>query len=162
MNVVIGLFIKFKDLYWWQMILCGAYFIYFLIRSHDFWVSTDNSGILKGYKYVIFGYGKVFRVYHIVRILFDIPPAIIGLLFPVLKSILRFKIYEFKPEKPPEYNYIVTVQNELIRDSQIVDTSTEEFKKFWTVPCTVNDMEKLRWCDFDNHDVVLGIVTAEK
>jgi hypothetical protein len=159
MDNIRWLYTKFTDLTWWQMILWGLYTIYFLSTAQKFWEETDRYGLVKGYMNVIFGYAKVFRLYHIVLIIFNIPPAIIGLLFPLIKIILRFKLYEFKqePEKPKEYEFIVTVSNELIRDSQIVDTSTDEFKEIWNNENAVSeDYEKLTWCDFDKHDVVLG------
>lgn len=83
---------------WWQTTLWIVYTIYFGLRSWHFWEETET-GLWKGYRNVIFGYEKEIRVYHIFRILFDIPPAIVGLFFPILRSILRFKIYEFKDEK---------------------------------------------------------------
>lgn len=97
---MLSLWTQFTSLTWWQMILWVAYLLYFLIRSHSIWVLTSEYGIRKGYKYVFFGENpKYFRLYHLVRMLFDIPPSIIGLTFPFFKAVLKFKIYEFKPEK---------------------------------------------------------------
>jgi hypothetical protein len=98
MGNISWIFTKFISLTWWQMILWGSYFIYFIVRTWAFWDETRES-LWKGYKRVIFSYEKYFRVYHIIRIIFDIPPALLGLLFPILRKLLAFKIYEFKSEK---------------------------------------------------------------
>lgn len=90
----------FINLPWWAFILTIAYALYFVFRACAFWQEQkDNDSFWMGYRRVIFGYDKVFRLYHIVRILFDIPPALIGLTFPLLRKVLTMKIYEFKDEK---------------------------------------------------------------
>lgn len=93
MEELTWLWISFKSLTWWQMILWIVYTLYFIGRSYHFWDETKHK-FWKGYKNVIFGYDEYFRVYHIVRIIFDIPPAIVGLLFPALRKLLAFKIYK--------------------------------------------------------------------
>lgn len=100
MDFVTVLWTKFTDLTWWQMILWLAYAIYFICRAYAYWVETSgDKKFWKGYKHVMFGrYEKYFRVYHIIVIIFDVPPAIVGLFFPVLRQVLTFKIYEFKKE----------------------------------------------------------------
>lgn len=99
MNNLHWLYQSWVGLTWWQMLLWGAYFIYFLVRSWAFWDETRDNGLWRGYKRLIFSYDKYFRVYHIVKIIFDIPSAIVGLFFPILRRILTFKIYEFKELK---------------------------------------------------------------
>jgi hypothetical protein len=129
------LYTKFIDLAWWQMLLWVGYTIYFLIKSHDFWVETDRYGLWKGYKNVIFDNERIFKVYHIILILFTIPPAVIGLLFPLLKAILRFKIYEFKPDKPKQYQYLVSNkigEEEYILDSNLMAISASEARRIIT------------------------------
>jgi hypothetical protein len=100
MNFITAFWITFINLTWWQFTLVIAYTLYFCVRAYAFWEEqSDNKSFWKGYRRVIFGFDKAFRVYHIVRILFDIPPAIIGLTFPLLRKVLAFKIYEFKDER---------------------------------------------------------------
>ena len=155
MQTITWLFTKFTNLYWWQMILWVLYLIYFGKRSLNFWDETTDKGIIKGYQRAIFGYDREFKVYHIVLIIFDIPPAILGLTSPLLKKILCHKIYEFKPDKTPTYEFLVTVMSELIRDSQIVETNNPNFYDIWNEGLG-EDYEKLTWYDFNDHDVVLG------
>lgn len=93
------LWTSFVALPWWAMILWCAYTIYFIIRAWNIWDETTDYGVAKGYKNVIFGYEKHIRLYHVVRIVFDIPPAIIGLLFPLLRKMFSLKLYTFKEEK---------------------------------------------------------------
>lgn len=89
------LYATLADLTWWQRLLWVVYLIYFITRSYKYWIETEH-GLRKGYRRMIFGYNKEIRLYHILLIIFDIPPAIIGLTFPILKRILSFKIYTFK------------------------------------------------------------------
>ncbi|MFS0905764.1 hypothetical protein AB3N02_22210 [Priestia aryabhattai] len=90
----------FLALTWWQMGLWVVYMIYFLIRAYHIWDETSTYGIKKGYKHIIVGHNdKHYRLYHLVRTLFDLPPMAIGLLFPVLSKVLSLKIYTFKEEK---------------------------------------------------------------
>jgi hypothetical protein len=91
------LWVQFTSLTWWQMIIWVAYLIYFLGRSWKVWDACRDLGIKKGYKWVFFGSNpKVFRLYHLIRMILDIPPLAVGLLFPVIKAIFRIKLYEFK------------------------------------------------------------------
>lgn len=90
--------VSWQNLTWWQMILWVAYLLYFLIRTYGYWNETQG-GLRKGYRSMIFGNSKEIRLYHILLIIFDLPPAIIGLMFPTLRKILAFKIYEFKDVK---------------------------------------------------------------
>lgn len=97
------LWFAFIALPWWAMTLWVAYTLYFIIRACEIWQATNESGMIKGYKYVFFGYKpKHVRLYHLVRIVFDIPPAIIGLFFPFVKATLRMKIYTFEDGKKAE------------------------------------------------------------
>lgn len=89
----------FTDLTWWQMTLWIAYTIYFVVRSCMFWGETEDTTLWNGYKRAMFGHDKYFRVYHVVKVVFDIPPAILGLFFPILRALLSFKLYEFKIKK---------------------------------------------------------------
>jgi hypothetical protein len=85
---------------WWATILWVVYLIYFIYRACKIWEWTNDYGIVKGYRYVFLGYkGKVLRLYHLLIMIFDIPPAILGLFFPVIKKVFSFKIYEFKDNK---------------------------------------------------------------
>jgi hypothetical protein len=89
---------SFVGLLWWQMVLWFAYAIYFICRSWQIWRETNDFGIKEGYKEVFIGTDRHFRLYHLVRTIFDIPPMILGLLFPLLRKILRMKLYTFKVE----------------------------------------------------------------
>ncbi len=95
---------RFIDLTWWQMILWICYLFYFGVRARDFWIETREGGLIKGYRHVMFGCDKYFRVYHIFRIVFDIPPAIIGLFFPILRKVFSYKIYTFKNDPKNNFN----------------------------------------------------------
>lgn len=84
---------------WWGTILWIAYLVYFLYRAYEIWELTDKHGIAKGYKYVFMGNGRTLRLYHLLRMIIDIPPAILGLFFPLLRKIFSLKLYEFKEKK---------------------------------------------------------------
>lgn len=90
------LWVKFWDLTWWQMILWVIYLLYFIRRSYEIYDSTSIMGLKEGYKDVFIGNDKSFRVYHIIRTVFDIPPMLLGLFFPILNKILSFELYKFK------------------------------------------------------------------
>ncbi|MEK5036265.1 hypothetical protein MKY96_32970 [Paenibacillus sp. FSL R7-0302] len=91
---------------WWVMTLWGAYTIYFICRAWYIWQQTTDDGLKEGYKYVFLGHKpKYLRLHHILRMIIDIPPALLGLLFPLIRAIFRMKIYEFKqPEKVEKTN----------------------------------------------------------
>jgi len=90
----------FISLTWWQMILWFAYAIYFVVTAYAFWdYTSDSYGLRKGYRRMIFGRDKYFRLYHIAKIVFTIPPATLGLTFPFLRKVLAYRIYQFKDEK---------------------------------------------------------------
>jgi len=93
------LWVEFKSLAWWEMILWVAYVIYFIARAWKVWDETSTDGIKEGYKNIIVGNDKAYRLYHLVRTILDIPPLILGLLFPFLSWLLSFKLYTFKEEK---------------------------------------------------------------
>lgn len=81
----------------WAFVLWGAYFIYFVCRAYEIWHETSDEGLWKGYKNVFLGYRqRTLRLHHLIRMVFDIPPAILGLLFPVIRKIFTLKLYEFK------------------------------------------------------------------
>lgn len=85
---------------WWAMILWITYLIYFVCRVSDIWNETYRYGIVKGYRIIFLGHnGRVLRLYHVLRMIIDIPPAILGLFFPLLRKIFSLKIYEFKDKK---------------------------------------------------------------
>lgn len=85
------------ELTWWQIILCAVYFIYFVYRSYQVWEETNYYGIRKGYKNVFVGERvKYLKLYHLFRMIFDIPPAIIGLLFPLTKVVLNVNLFKYK------------------------------------------------------------------
>lgn len=97
------LWTAFWDLPWWGSAVVAGYTLYFILRACRIWSETSYHGIRKGYKNVFFGRdAKEIRLYHLIRIVFDIPPAIIGLLFPFIKSIAVMKIHTFKEPKKPE------------------------------------------------------------
>jgi hypothetical protein len=103
MEKIKWLFATIGQIPWWLLLIYLAYAIYFISRAREFWDATTNDGLRKGYKYAIFGsYPKDIRLYHIFRIVFDIPPAIIGLFFPAIRKILSLKIYTFKEEEKTE------------------------------------------------------------
>jgi len=93
------LFTKFIELPWWAMILWVCYLLYFISRAYSIWYETTQNGLKEGYKREFFGYEKDVRLYHIVRIIFDVPPALLGLTFPIIKSVLRLKLYTFKQKE---------------------------------------------------------------
>lgn len=85
---------------WWATILWIAYLVYFLYRAYEIWEITDKYGIIKGYKIVFLGHnGRTLRLYHLLRMIIDIPSAILGLFFPLLRKIFSLKLYEFKEKK---------------------------------------------------------------
>ncbi|MDH6674278.1 hypothetical protein M2277_004970 [Paenibacillus sp. LBL] len=93
------LWTQFTELPWWGMTLWGLYTIYFILRAWYVWSETSENGLLKGYKIVFIGeYEKTLRLYHLLRMIFDIPPAILGLVFPICRTIFTLKIYEFNKE----------------------------------------------------------------
>jgi hypothetical protein len=89
---------KLSELSVWQACLLGAYLIYFVIRVIRIWGAMDGEGIIAGYK-KLFINGRTFRLYHLFRMILDLPPAFVGLIFPLLNKVLTLKIYEFKEEK---------------------------------------------------------------
>jgi hypothetical protein len=93
------LWIAFTDLTWWQMVLWAIYVIYFVVRSWQVWDETTSNGIIKGYRSVYFGYKREIRIYHLIRMILDIPCLVVGLFFPLLRKIFAFKIYTFKETK---------------------------------------------------------------
>jgi hypothetical protein len=94
------LWVSFTSLTWWQMLLWIVYALYFIYRTYSVFDQVNDYGLRKGYRYVFLGYyNKDLRLYHIARMLFDIPPMILGLTFPFFKRVLRFKLYTFKEEK---------------------------------------------------------------
>ncbi|MEK5060885.1 MULTISPECIES: hypothetical protein [unclassified Paenibacillus] len=92
----VGLYTSFVSLTWWQMILWAAYALYFIVRACHIWSETRDEGMVKGYLNVFLGRERVIRLYHVVRVILDIPPSIVGLFFPMLRATLRLKIYEMK------------------------------------------------------------------
>lgn len=91
------IWIAWISLPWWAAILWVLYLIYFIVRACNIWYYTNEYGLIKGYKYVFFGDDpKDIRLYHLMRILFDVPPAIIGLSFPFVKAVFKMKVYTFK------------------------------------------------------------------
>lgn len=92
------LWIKFTDLPWWAMVFWGIYFLYTLQRAYEIWTATTELGLWKGYRFAFFN-KKEIRLYHLVRIVVDLPAAIVGLFFPVIRKVFSLKLYEFKDEK---------------------------------------------------------------
>jgi hypothetical protein len=91
---------RLVSLTWWQMILWIVYAIYFLLRAYDVWDEVTEYGFKKGYKHILIGqYKKDLRLYHVIRMIFDIPPMIIGITFPTFKKLFSLKLYTFKDEK---------------------------------------------------------------
>lgn len=95
---------EFKALPVWLAVLAIVYAIYFFVRAYNIWEHTRDRGIRKGYRRVFFGYGNDIRIYHLIRIVFDIPPAIVGLLFPLVRKIFALKIYTFKKQESNQQN----------------------------------------------------------
>jgi hypothetical protein len=94
------LLVSFTSLTWWQMILWVVYAIYFIYRTYRVFDDVNQYGLRKGYQYSFIGYYKRdLKLYHVARMLFDIPPMILGLFFPIFKRVLNFRIYTFKEEK---------------------------------------------------------------
>lgn len=94
---------RFIDLTWWQMLLWVAYAFYFLARAYTVWEEVTHYGFKKGYKNILVGqYKKDLRLYHIIRMIFDVPPMILGITFPTFKKIFGFKLYTFKDDKKKE------------------------------------------------------------
>jgi hypothetical protein len=91
MDSITWLWATITELAWWQLILMAGYTLYFILRAWAYWDATED-GLWKGFRKVLFKYDTHFRVYHIVRILFDIPPMAVGLLFPVLRNVLKWEI----------------------------------------------------------------------
>lgn len=89
----------FVDLKAWQMILFVIYLIYFVVMTYSFYVNSMQYGIIKGYKVTIFDNDTHFRLHHIFRIIWDLPPALVGLFLPLLEEVFTFKLHEFKKDE---------------------------------------------------------------
>lgn len=88
------------DLPWWGTILCFIYCIYCLGRAFYIWATmSESEKFWSGCRRVFFGYSKQIQLYHIVRAIIDIPAVVLGLLLPVLKAVLAFKLHTFKEPK---------------------------------------------------------------
>jgi hypothetical protein len=86
----------------WQMLLWIIYTIYFLIRMCYYYSNANDYGVVIGYRLTVFGRDTHIRLWHIIRLVFEIPMAIIGLLLPTIKRTLTLQVYEFKTEKKKE------------------------------------------------------------
>jgi hypothetical protein len=92
------LWTEFFKLTGWQMVLWIIYLLYFIFRTYDFWCESTEYGVIKGYKKSIFGHDEYARLYHIIRIIFDLPMAIIGLFLPLLRDTLTLKVCKLNKE----------------------------------------------------------------
>jgi|GEM_PF-6305177 len=90
---------RFIELPWWAMLLWFVYALYFFIRAYHVWDETSDQGLVKGYRRVFFGHEKDVRLYHIIRIILDIPPALVGLFFPLLRFLFHLKVYTIRDGK---------------------------------------------------------------
>jgi hypothetical protein len=97
--------IKWTSLTWWQMGLWIVWLIYFLGRTYHYWCEADERGFLKGYRKAAFGTDTHVRLWHILRMLIDIPSAICGLFLPFIRDALTMKICELKDDKPKGKEY---------------------------------------------------------
>lgn len=74
------------ELTWWQMSLIAIFTVYTFIRA--FFIYEHGS-----YKHTLLGYGaKSIKLYHIIWFLVDIPAAILGLFFPLIKTIFSLDV----------------------------------------------------------------------
>jgi hypothetical protein len=83
----------------WQMVLWLIYTLYFLIRTYAYWDNASDLGVVQGYRRTAFSHDTHIRLWHLIRIVFELPMAAIGLCLPVLSRTLSFKVYEFKKEE---------------------------------------------------------------
>lgn len=82
---------------WWGITLWVLYTIYFVGRAIYLYFEVQEHGLWEGYKRVFIGkYENTLRLYHIIRMIIDIPSAIVGLVFPIIQKIFTLKLYEFK------------------------------------------------------------------
>lgn len=93
---------SFRELPWWMEILVFAYAIYFIVRSIMIYKETSDEGIVKGYKNIFLGRNPEYlRLYHVLRMIIDIPPLALGIFFPLLRFIFTLKIVRLRA---PEVN----------------------------------------------------------
>lgn len=83
----------------WQMALWVILLFYCVMRIYDFWDNAKDLGVVKGYRKSIFGYDTHIRLWHIIRIIIDLPMAAIGLFLPILSRTLTLEIHQFKTEE---------------------------------------------------------------
>jgi hypothetical protein len=94
------LFISWWNLPWWAMILWAVYTIYFLVRVWTIGANAISYGVLRGYRETFLEDSKTIYLGHIVWMIIDIPPTIVGSLLPFIRDVLTLKVYTFKEKKP--------------------------------------------------------------
>lgn len=90
---------SYWNLPWWADILIFAYAIYFIVRSVMIYVATKDNGIPKGYKLIFLGRNPEYlRLYHVLRMIIDIPPLTVGIFFPFIRFVFTLKLVKLKKE----------------------------------------------------------------
>jgi hypothetical protein len=90
------LFMSFWYLPWWAQILWVVYTIYFVCRVWTIGFNAIDNGVFKGFKKTFIGYSDALYLGHIVWIIIDIPPIIVGSLLPFIRDVLTLKVHKFK------------------------------------------------------------------
>jgi hypothetical protein len=61
---------------------------------------TSEEGLVKGSRNIFLGENPQYlRLYHILRMIADIPPLVLGIFFPLIRWIFTLKLYKFKPQE---------------------------------------------------------------
>jgi hypothetical protein len=78
---------------WWQVSLVAILTVYTFIRA--FFIYENGS-----YKSVLLGYNaNSIKLYHIIWFLIDIPAAILGLFFPIIKAVFSLDVIPLRQKK---------------------------------------------------------------
>ncbi|MNW28110.1 hypothetical protein D3C74_49220 [compost metagenome] len=92
------LFTSWWDLPWWAMVLWVTYTIYFVCRVWRIGANAIWHGVVRGYKESFLD-GKTIYLGHIVWMIFDIPPTIVGSLLPFVRDVFTLKVYTFRDKE---------------------------------------------------------------
>lgn len=85
---------------WWAMILWVAYLIYFLVRTYAIGYNVSHHGLVQGYKYSFLDIGgNDLYLGHIIWMVIDIPPTVVGSILPFIRGALTLKVHTFKKKE---------------------------------------------------------------
>jgi len=80
----------------WQVGLGVLYVLCFVCRTYHFYDNAMQYGVKQGYRVTMFGNDGYLRLWHLIRIVFDVPMAITGLFLPFIKKTFTLKIMKLK------------------------------------------------------------------